>query len=275
MTQPGVSQHLRKLEGEVGASLIVKEGKRFLLTPAGEAVLAFGQSLRQKTGELISSIAVDDPTRGEVSIACSGSVALLLYPQFLTLMAEAPELVIRLEAAPQPRVLDGVLTGSFNFGIVDHAPTHPRLSGHKIGSDELCLILPAGFVGNPSFGELQELGFIGHPDGFSYAEELLTANFPGDFHGTEQLRLRSFINQIGQIPEPVAQGIGYTILPRSGIDPHPKRSLLHCLQMSNPVRHSLYLIQRKAGVQAARMARVMQTIRQTLSLCTNSDLADN
>ena len=37
MTQPGVSQHLRKLEEQVGQSLIAQEGKSFTLTPAGEA----------------------------------------------------------------------------------------------------------------------------------------------------------------------------------------------------------------------------------------------
>lgn len=274
MTQPGVSQHLRKLEGEVGASLIVKEGKRFLLTPAGEAVLAFGRRLRQEEAQLLSSIAVDDPNSGEVTIACSGSVALLLYPRLLSLMADAPELVIRLEAAPQLRVLEGVLGGSFNFGIVDHPPLHPRLLGQQVGSDELCLVLPAAVAGDLTFAQLQELGFIGHPDGFAYAEELFTANFPGEFGGAEQLRLRSFINQIGQIPEPVTQGIGYTILPRSGIDPHPKRLMLRCPPMPNPVRHSLYLIERKAVVRAARMMRVAETVRQTLASRVNEKLAD-
>ena len=38
MTQPGVSQHLRKLEAQLGQSLIAREGKSFTLTAAGEAV---------------------------------------------------------------------------------------------------------------------------------------------------------------------------------------------------------------------------------------------
>ncbi|WP_353844924.1 LysR family transcriptional regulator [Rhizobium sp. CSW-27] len=273
MTQPGVSQHLRKLEGEIGASLIAKEGKRFLLTPAGEAVLAFAQRLQEEEGKLLSSIAVDDPNSGEVTIACSGSVALLLYPRLLSLMADAPDLVIRLEAAPQMRVLEGVIGGSFNFGIVDHPPIHPRLLGEQVGTDELCLVLPAELAGDLNFAELQELGFIGHPDGFAYAEELFAANFRSEFGGAEQLRLRSFINQIGQIPEPVAQGIGYTILPRSGVDPHPKRAMLRCASLPNPVRHSLYLIERKAVVRAARMMRVAEVVKQTLSSGPSGGLA--
>lgn len=44
MTQPGVSQHLRKLEAQVGQSLISRQGKSFSPTPAGEAVLAVGRA---------------------------------------------------------------------------------------------------------------------------------------------------------------------------------------------------------------------------------------
>ena len=39
MTQPGVSQHLQKLEAQIGQSLISRQGKSFSPTPAGEAVL--------------------------------------------------------------------------------------------------------------------------------------------------------------------------------------------------------------------------------------------
>lgn len=35
MTQPGVSQHLRKLERQVGHPLIAQDGKSFTLTEAG------------------------------------------------------------------------------------------------------------------------------------------------------------------------------------------------------------------------------------------------
>ena len=37
MTQPGVSQHVKKLEEQVGQSLLSRAGKSFTLTPAGEA----------------------------------------------------------------------------------------------------------------------------------------------------------------------------------------------------------------------------------------------
>jgi DNA-binding transcriptional LysR family regulator len=256
MTQPGVSQHLRKLESQLKQRLIARDGKRFTLTPAGDALLAYGRRRREEESALLARLETDDADRGEVALACSGSLAMLLYPHFLELMKGAPDLVVRLWAAPQPSLLDGLLSGDYDLGITDHEPSHPRLEGHKVGTDELCLVLPGDDEAAVDFAHLQRLGFIAHPDGFAHAEELFAANYPGEFTGVDGLRIRSFINQIGQIPAPVADGIGYTILPRSGIDAYPRRDALRCLTLAHPIRHDLWLAKRRGKVLAARTKRI-------------------
>ncbi|WP_172328956.1 LysR family transcriptional regulator [Mangrovicoccus sp. HB161399] len=266
MTQPGVSQHLKKLEAQIGQPLLTRDGKSFSLTPAGEAVLAVARRRREEELVLRGTLQHDDPDRGRVSIACSGSLALLLHPRFMALMAAAPELFIVLEAMPQVRIFDCVLDGSIDLGIADHSPVHPRLEGLSVGLDELCLILPACLGSPASFAELDDLGFIAHPDGFAHADELLGANFPECYPGADRLRARSFINQIGQIPEPVLHGLGYTILPRSGLGAHPGRSRLQVMPLSTPVCHELWLIRRRNQRLPARARRVQQEIEAELSV---------
>ncbi|WP_370196074.1 MULTISPECIES: LysR family transcriptional regulator [Aurantimonas] len=60
MTQPGVSQHLRKLEEQLGERLVTRDGKSFSLTPAGEAVLAVGRARRVEEQALRTAILRDD-----------------------------------------------------------------------------------------------------------------------------------------------------------------------------------------------------------------------
>lgn len=135
---------------------------------------------------------------------------MLLYPHLFTLMRASPDLTIRLEAAPQDTVLSGVLEGRFDLGIADHKPDHPRLDAEHLGKEELCLVLPSNSVTSPiDFETLEDLGFVAHPDGFAYADELFSLNFPDAFRGSDHLRIRTFVNQISQIPSPVAHGIGY------------------------------------------------------------------
>ncbi|WP_330629586.1 MULTISPECIES: LysR family transcriptional regulator [Thioclava] len=265
MTQPGVSQQVRKLEAQVGQPLLSRDGKSFAPTPAGETVLALARRRRAEEADLRRRLQYDDPDHGDVCVACSGSLALLLYPRFMDLMEQAPGLSIRLEAMPQPRIIDGLLGGQCDMGIVDHSPAHMRLDGDIVGQDELCLILPEQVSPPQDLAGLDALGFIAHPDGFAYAEEVLGANFPDSFQGAEHIRARSFINQIGQIPAPVLRGLGYTILPRSGVQAHPQRHRLQVMVLPVPVRHALWLTYRRNRQLPARARRVRDVIAQVLA----------
>jgi DNA-binding transcriptional LysR family regulator len=262
MTQPGVSQHLRKLEDQVGQPLITRQGKAFTLTTAGEAVLRLGHSRREQERQLRQTIQTDDPDQGDGRIACSGSFARPLAPLLLPLMQNAPALMIHLEAAPRATVLDGIKEGRFDLGILGHDPDHPRLSAEHLGQEELCLVLPATWPDSVVFSDLQDVGFIAHPDGFAYANELFALNFPDEFTGADELRIRGFINQIGQIPTPVAHQIGYTLLPRSGIEAHPDRARLQIAKLPKQRHHQLWLVWRKDRPMTARMRNIADVIRQ-------------
>ncbi|WP_290778304.1 LysR family transcriptional regulator [Hoeflea sp.] len=262
MTQPGVSQHLRKLEEQVGHALITKHGKSFSLTPAGEAVLAMGQSRRREEKSLVQAIAHDAPDVGEVSIGCSGSFAMLLYPRLLSLMQASPALTVRLEATPRERIITGVLDRHFDLGVVGHRPDQPRLEAARLGVEELCLLVPAGEdTRDISLEDLDKRGFVAHPDGFAYADELFALNFPKTFKGSDRLHVRAFVNQISQIPAPVAYGIGYTLLPRSGVDAYPDRDKLQIVALPQSRSHDLWLISSRGRQMPARLPPVTDVIR--------------
>lgn len=262
MTQPGVSQHLRKLETQVGRPLVVQEGKRFSLTPAGEAVLDLGRSRRMEERRLREQIEGDDPDIGEVRIACSGSFATLLYPRARTIMQNAPDLCIHLEAAPQTGVLEGLVKNSLDLGVLGYDPKHPLLDAQRIGQEELCLVLNIGAPEPVTFDSLQTLGFVAHPDGFGYADELFSLNFPDEFSGAGDLRRRTFVNQIGQIPTPVADGIGYTLLPRSGVEAFIDKDRLKLVSLPHRCYHELWLVTRRRVPLKARVKRMAQEIRK-------------
>lgn len=261
MTQPGVSQHLRKLEDQVGHELVTQQGKSFALTAAGEAVFQLGLSRRTEEKRLREMIETDDPDIGELRIACSGSFAMLLYPILMPWMNAAPALSIHLEAAPQPEILSGLLDGRFDLGVLGADPDHPRLEARQLGREELCLILPAGAPETiASFDELDARGFIAHPDGYALADDLLYRNFPGAYPGADRIHVRGYVNQIGQIPAPVARGIGYTLLPRSGVEAFDRKDRLSIVQLSERRWHELWLVTRRGRARPARLTRASEMI---------------
>ncbi|SNT73442.1 LysR family transcriptional regulator [Paracoccus seriniphilus] len=262
MTQPGVSQHLRKLEGQVGQALILRHGKGFSLTPVGEAVFALGLSRRAEEERLREAIETDDRDSGAVHIACSGSFAMLLYPDLLPWMQQAPDLSLHLEAAPQTAVLAGLLEGRFDLAVLDRDPGQVRLEAQYLGREELCLLLPASSTGRiDDFQQLDARGFVAHPDGYAYADDLLRLNFPKSYPGADRLRLRAYVNQIGQIPAPVAKGISYTLLPRSGVEAYADRDQVQIVPLAKRRWHDLWLVSRRERVSGARFIHASNLIR--------------
>ena len=263
MTQPGVSQHLRKLEAAVGKPLILKDGKSFSVTPAGEAVLAVGLARRAQERELLEAIQSDDPDAGEIGVGCSGSFAMWLYPHLIERMSHAPALVARVTAAPEASIVTAVVNGDLDLGIVPEAVDHPRLDAVKFGREELCLLVPATFAAQGvDLQRLDDLGFVAHPDGFSYVDDLFSLNFPEVYRGADRLKIRTSVNQIGQIPMPVAQGIGYTVLPKSGVDAFAQAQDLAIVPLPRRRYLDLWLISRRGRMEFARVAALSDLIKR-------------
>jgi DNA-binding transcriptional LysR family regulator len=253
MTQPGVSQHLKKLEQQIGAPLITKIGKGFELTREGELLLGFALKAEKQETDLRAAIQQDDPNTGEIRIACSGSMALYLYPKLLKQQSAHPGLLLKVEVAPNHRSLQLLQSNEVDLCIVTQQAVQSSLAQHHIGNEPLCLVIPADFEEKPStFADLEALGFIDHPDGQHYAERLLTPNFPEINVVSADLRTTGYINQLSQILVPVAQGLGYTVLPETAVRSFEAQEKIRILELKEPVSDPLYLTVKKHRTLAAR-----------------------
>jgi DNA-binding transcriptional LysR family regulator len=116
-----------------------------------------------------------------------------------------------------------------------------------------------------SFEALDATGLVAHPDALAYADDLLSLNFPAVFKGSEHLNVRTSINQIGQIPAPVCEGVGYTLLPRSGIDAYPDKARFRVAELPRKRGHELSLIMRRGRVLPARV-RTLADLIKSISL---------
>lgn len=262
MTQPGMSQHVAKLEQQIGQRLIERDAPSFLLTEAGEKTLSLAKARWRAEQDFLDGLGGADPDAGTARLACSGSFAVLLYPVLMDWMAGSPDLSVHLTAAPEERIVEGVLSGAFDLGVVTDHPRHPHLGVESLGAEQLDLILPGTWADRvPSFDDLQTLGYVQHPDGAGYAQKVLGANYAGEFRGVDGLRIRSFVNQIGQIPAPVAAGIGYTILPRSGVLAFSGRDQVTTVDCAVPTQIDLKLIALKGRQQGPRTRKLAEFVR--------------
>jgi LysR family hydrogen peroxide-inducible transcriptional activator len=98
VSQPTLSTQLKKLEDELGVTLIERTNRQVMLTPVGEDVVARAQQVLRDVDELVHTAEeYADPLGGEFRLGIIPTVAPYLLPKILTPMRRAfPNLEIQL-----------------------------------------------------------------------------------------------------------------------------------------------------------------------------------
>ncbi|WP_298441673.1 LysR family transcriptional regulator [uncultured Ferrimonas sp.] len=262
MTQPGVSQQIRKLEQHFAQPLLLREGKKFSLTEAGEQVYRQARQSLIELAQLEQSLGQDDPHAGRCRIASPGSVGLKLYPISLTLQQQHSQLQIEYQFAPNDGIERQLAERHLDLGLMTRASTLPELQCQPFASEALCLVTPAN-CHDVSWDSLMQLGYLDHPDGRHHANLLLAANYP-QFEQIEQFPRRGFSNQIGLLLEPVALGLGFIVLPLHAVRAFAEQDKIKIWPLETPIEETIYLVKRRYQVSAARIELLTHCFSQAL-----------
>ncbi|MGL5335876.1 MAG: LysR family transcriptional regulator [Enterovibrio sp.] len=262
LTQAAVSQHIQRLEAEFG-TLFLRKARKLEATPRGLVVIEFAHKQEQAAAWLRAMLLDEDPYRGAIKIVTPGSIGLRLYPLLLQLQTAHSGLHVEHRFAPTPDIIQQVLAGRCEIGIIDQAPDHPSLAGEPFAHEPLCLVAPNNSQ-EQSWQYLCELGFIDHPDGRNMAQRLLGRAYPGQRF--EQITQRGFSNQISLILEPVARGLGFTVLPRFAVSAFAQQDKIRILQGQYEVIDTLWLIYRAEWPLPARYQHVVAILKEQLKV---------
>jgi len=168
MTQSGVSQHVHKLEKQLVRPLLIRHGKQFTLTDAGERLYQEAREIILSLSNLQQSIGEDPAYEGVVRVMSPGSVGLKLYPHLLELQQQYPKLVIDYRFAPNSDVEEAISESGVDIGFMTSPSTLDEVSFKPVTEEELLLVTPKG-LSNPSWQQLWQLGFNDHHDGANHA----------------------------------------------------------------------------------------------------------
>jgi DNA-binding transcriptional LysR family regulator len=80
--QPTVSQHIRRLEGQVGRTLVLRDTHSVSLTPDGEAMVGFARNIVAASEQAAAYFRGDRP-HGRLRIGIADDLALTRLPQIL------------------------------------------------------------------------------------------------------------------------------------------------------------------------------------------------
>lgn len=262
MTQSGVSQHVRKLESQLGAELLVRQGKQFSLSGAGERLYTEAQGILLALSNLEQKVGDDPPFEGSVRVMSPGSVGLKLYPSFLELQRKHPKLTIDYRFAPNTDLEKAISESTADIAFMTSKSTMAEVRCKPVAQESLLLVTPAT-VEEADWDTLMSLGFIDHPDGSHHANLLLGANY-AEFQHSNLFPRKGFSNQIGLILEPVSMGLGFTVLPENAVEAFEKPELIKTHRLATPVSETLYLCVQRHRALPMRMEMVIAEAKRWL-----------
>lgn len=214
--QSNVTQHVRRLEEELGISLFERGRSGTRLTRAGERLMPYAARVGALLAEASRTARDDGAPLGTLTIgALETTAALRLSPVLATYARAYPgvDLVLRTGTTAEliERVLDRELEGAFVCGPV----AHPLLISTSVFEEELALLSAPSQRSIASLLTRPDLRLVILRAGCSYRQRLEEVLARRGIVGLRRLEFGTLEAILGA----VAADLGVTLLPRSLIGP--------------------------------------------------------
>lgn len=203
ISQPALSESLKRLESDVGLILFYRSRSGVQLTPSGKLFLDKAHRVLQSIQDLdFSKKDTDIFANRTIRIGCHSTVAQYCVPQALAyLKSKAPDYKIELKHDLSRNIQENIQKGLIDVGIVINPSEVPDIVIHKVAMDTVSV------WATKSAGELDTI--ICNPHLFQ-TESILKKwkNRPKKIIATDSLELISRLT---------AEKIGYGILPERAV----------------------------------------------------------
>src|SRR5881409_3787929 len=146
VSQSAASQSIQQLEGELGVSLVDRTQRPFVVTPAGRVFYDASRSMLESWEKAKASIAaVKARVDGTVRVAAIYSVGLHdVSRNVQRFMSLYPEARVQLECLHPHKVVEAVMQGEADVGIMSYPPADRTLAIVPLRSE------PMAFVCHPN-----------------------------------------------------------------------------------------------------------------------------
>lgn len=260
-TQSGMSTQVRNLELRLGADLLVRQRKKFALTPAGQVVYAEGQETLKRL------IAIEKKVE-EMGSAPAGLVRFGMIPSLTrSVLGEALEgfrrdasgVEMSLVEEYSGSLLNRVMAGEIDFAVVPAGELPSGLTARFIGRDREMLLSAPGQLGGPAHLAEVPLGALEGqrlivPSAQNVRRNRIEAALKA--HGVHLADMMEMDGMLATI-EIIAQSQWVAILP-SAICHADRSGMVRWLNpISDPPMTIDYVIVQKSEMTLSRAARLL------------------
>ncbi|OGW40259.1 MAG: hypothetical protein A2Y97_05755 [Nitrospirae bacterium RBG_13_39_12] len=142
MTQSAMSHLIKSLEDELGVKLLIRHARNVTPTPAGRIFFKHAKQILDHYKKMGNDIFTHvHKVKGPLSIGASTTVATYLLPQvFYDFAKNYPEVQIELSVSNTEMIIDNLIEGKQEIGIVEGNIKNKIIFCEEIADDEIFII---------------------------------------------------------------------------------------------------------------------------------------
>ena len=251
-----VTTRLQQLEDSLGTRLFLREGRRLIITPAGEVLLDYTcriQALVQEAKDALH----DGAPRGRLRVGAMESTAACRLPVPLAeYHRRFPQVGIELATGPSRQLLARVLQGELDAALLADAPSDERLESLPAFNEELVIVTSAGHAPVRAPIDVQTRTLLAFASGCAYRRRL-EEWFAGAGVAPERVvELTSYHAILGC----AVAGMGVAMLPRALLSIFPGRTRLGVHRLPAPWRWSQTTLVWRKGAGSGRLAALAKLL---------------
>ncbi|MDO9559760.1 MAG: selenium metabolism-associated LysR family transcriptional regulator [Syntrophales bacterium] len=251
LSQPSLSKHIANMEAILGMTVVRREKTGVVLTPEGKIVYDLAArilKLRDDAAEKIAGMQQNEA--GDIAVAASTIPATYILPHVLSRFRKVhPGICVTVQSADSEEVLNMILNGEKELGIIGKKPSRGKLEVEPLWQDRLVLTVPAGhrWAGKPSVSlpEVMEEPFIIREKG-SATREIIERYLKERTDADAKFRIAAQFGSSESVKEAILAGLGVSILSIRAITRELKLQLLEEVPVEDwRIERYFYLILRR------------------------------
>lgn len=251
LSQSAVSQLIKELESQLDIRLFERTTRYVMLTNAGQSLLPFAIKM---LGELRIAVQdaklVDHNKREKVRVACSPLQAAFYLPQIIAeFRTSNPDLVVLVKDCAGNEVLDQVIGGEVDVGIVVNEVTRNDLDYEKLYTDGLYVACHHTMMETDApltWKRLSREPFIALRSSSPTRQLVESLAASANVLITPVVEVSFVMTALGMVNE----GLGYTLIPYHGVQLAQKfESVRTQLFLRGQGKRDVFLVWKKGRLQ--------------------------
>ena len=216
--QSNVTTRIKQLEEQLGTELFIRNGRRLVLTPAGETLLPYAERLLALADEARNAVRENRPS-GRLRLGTMESVAASRLPGLLARYHQRwPDVALELETGTTGRLIERVREFEVDAALIA-TPLDPDALGDIFESvpvfrEELVMLTPRGHRPIHQAGDIALSTLVAFERGCAYRTYVEKWYLEHGIRPARVLELGSY----HAIVACVAAGAGVAVAPRSVLD---------------------------------------------------------